>query len=485
MDDEDSLNHVSDLLLGDNPVTLSVSQQGVLNIWIDDNGDGVWRQVIRDQPVNAGENSVTINVTKANYSDAALVRVRFCSMVDMCNEPTDQAQGSPAENGEVEDYYFPIIAITTLSGYVFNDNGIDGGTTAHNGIKNTNESGLTHYIVDLYRDDVLFATTRSDGAGYYQFDLEGRLTDQAFTIKVLPQSNTIAISEATGVNFPSNSIVTDSEIPLNVSSGDQIKNINFGKIYQPLLTANTQQNGNQGGTLYIPHVYTNFSPANVTFSMNKTSSEQNFVTTLYHDSNCNGKLEGTEVEVPVAVLIDNQEYCLISKVDLSNDIHLADEVHYQIAALSDFLDGSGTGHSQSDNKSNQDRINIAGTTGSGLVTLRKTVKNITQNGIETTDNSGKSGDVLEYRLYFENGTSEFIKDLNIYDYVPEFSQLEGGASCDDPYTPTTDNVPDTLSCRVIPASVTTGYQGQLEWIIGGRIEAGEKGYVVFRVRIDN
>ena len=167
-------------------------------------------------------------------------------------------------------------------------------------------------------------------------------------------------------------------------------------------------------------------------------------------------------------------------MELSEALVTNSLVHYQLHGERQFLDQGLIGHDVSDSKENDDRINIVGGEGSGKVELRKTVTNITQEGNESTENTGVSSDILEYRIYFDNFSDSEIKQLTVFDYVPEFSQVEGDIRCDN----TNNSFPSTLSCETEPDTIESGYRGRIEWIFEGEIFPGESGMVSYQIKID-
>ncbi len=97
----------SDLLAGNvATITVTASQGGQLDGWIDFNGDGDWddagEQVFDNRPIDGGANVLTITIPSDSFNGSVLSRFRFSSAGNL--EPTGQAL-----DGEVEDYAVTLI----------------------------------------------------------------------------------------------------------------------------------------------------------------------------------------------------------------------------------------------------------------------------------------------------------------------------------------------------------------------------------------
>ncbi len=83
------------------PVTVFASASGVVNAWLDLNGNGSWadagEHVIAAQPVTAGANTFTLTIPAAAQSGQSYARFRLSSVRNISYD-------GPAPDGEVEDY---------------------------------------------------------------------------------------------------------------------------------------------------------------------------------------------------------------------------------------------------------------------------------------------------------------------------------------------------------------------------------------------
>jgi PKD repeat protein len=83
------------------PVTVFASASGVVNAWLDLDGNGCWadagEHIIAAQPVTAGANTFTLTIPAAAQSGQSYARFRLSSVRNL-------GYDGPAPDGEVEDY---------------------------------------------------------------------------------------------------------------------------------------------------------------------------------------------------------------------------------------------------------------------------------------------------------------------------------------------------------------------------------------------
>ncbi len=102
IDDEDGVTFTSPIVSG-GLVTLDVvaSVDGYLNAWLDLNADGDWadlgEQIFTNEPLNAGNNSISFTMPFTSYKGDTFARFRFSTYEGL----SYQGRGL---NGEVEDY---------------------------------------------------------------------------------------------------------------------------------------------------------------------------------------------------------------------------------------------------------------------------------------------------------------------------------------------------------------------------------------------
>lgn len=103
-DDEDGVTLPTSLSTGQSVIEVSASDAALLNVWIDVNGDNSWagEQFVKDLPVSAGTNNVTLNLPAVAATVNTFARFRLSSQAGLWYDGT-------APNGEVEDYPITIV----------------------------------------------------------------------------------------------------------------------------------------------------------------------------------------------------------------------------------------------------------------------------------------------------------------------------------------------------------------------------------------
>lgn len=111
------------------------------------------------------------------------------------------------------------------------------------------------------------------------------------------------------------------------------------------------------------------------------------------------------------------------------------------------------------------------------LSLSKTAKNVTQNGIEAINITALPGDIVEYTLYFSNTTTTPISNIKIKTMVPTYTVAAQAIDCMSAL------LPDTLTCKLPDNVYPRGYQGQIEWQLEGALLQGEGGKVSYQIRV--
>jgi uncharacterized repeat protein (TIGR01451 family) len=116
------------------------------------------------------------------------------------------------------------------------------------------------------------------------------------------------------------------------------------------------------------------------------------------------------------------------------------------------------------------------TGGNAKLELRKTVQNMTQAGSPETEtqNQAKPGDVLKYRIYYNNVGNAPLTDLIINDAVPDFTSIVGSPVCEMP-------LPNSLTSCTPNLS-----DDEIEWVFPAidTLKGGASGVVSYEVKID-
>lgn len=495
-DDED-LNIPAQIIVETSTtLPIQVVGDGFVSIWVDLNNDGDFadsnEQLINDQAVISGNNSISVILDAASaegFNGNTVMRVRLCSSANSCN-----TFDGAASDGEVEDHWFELLNRIVLSGVVFEDNGVGGATAAHDGLQEGYEVGLGNFTITVTLNDTgvtgftsgdVIATDITSGDGSYQFVIGVDFSGKDLLLDVIKQADWIDISEAdvTGITQVTSSSVTDSQMSVNASAGDDISGLNFGKVQEPRMEPDNFSEVEPGKSILFPHKFTAATAGSVNFSIinpDAAPANDGWNTVLYLDNDCNGSIDGSDAQIgnPVAVS-GNTAVCLLSKVFVPADAPLNAQYHYDIAADMTFADSAATGHGVTRLVLDKDTVR-ATFNGAGELKLEKTVRNITQGTAVSVSNQGRPGDVLEYTITFTNVGSGDLTEVSIFDSTSSYTELSQAIDC------TSGSVPASLSCIPVTANGTNtvGYEGEVRWDMTGSLLAGEQGTVIYRVMID-
>jgi len=405
-----------------------------------------------------------------------------------------------------------------ITGRVFRDTG--GGTgTANDGILGTGEgllnglhtnAGIGNALVRLTNCTVgvTYGTSLTDGGGNYTFDVPGGATN--LCVELNPIANLVPTGASTngttvtngtcapppgsGANYIRSSGWSSNATLCFVNvAGTGYANLNLGVVPQNTFVADNTENTQPGVPVFYAHTFTPGSVGTVTFTVptQVTQPVSTFWSTLlYRDSNCNGVLDGTEgnAVLSAAQPMDpndatvgepsQRRVCLIAKVTPPPAAPFNAE---HIATVQAAFTYTGAAAPPSANYTRQDITRI-GEKGAGL-DLRKEVCNTTASSCNATtgagfglNNSGRPGEVLQYRIRYTNNSSAPLTNLVINDTSPPFT-VRGTNPAAYLVTPT-----PALTTGVI-TQPAIGASGAFAWTFGGSLNPQATGIVTFEVTI--
>jgi uncharacterized repeat protein (TIGR01451 family) len=359
-----------------------------------------------------------------------------------------------------------------VTGRVYKDINVDGINNDTDGV-----SGLTVVLLDV--NALTCISTRTNAKGDYTFTsvLAGDYQLYEASRETAPTPKNCDVTKAKDPKgYRSTTVNTLAQF--SVVNAD-ITGKDFGDINEPLFSPD------HTGTVLAGNVvfYTHKLMANSTGSVSFTTSYEGNTTTgwsssLYQDTNCNGKLDGAEGNVLVTTnlpTIAGQTICLINKVYAPTNVNSGETYRNVISADFNFNNNVLAGTMI---------LNVTDLTkaaandlvlGSSRLELRKTVQNITQGGVKTdTQNQAKSGDVLQYNIYYSNSGTGVITDLIINDTVPAFTTLTEAPVCEMP-------LPQSLS-----SCMPTINADDIIWMFPANdvLKGGAKGMVSYKVIVD-
>jgi uncharacterized repeat protein (TIGR01451 family) len=381
-----------------------------------------------------------------------------------------------------------------IQGRVLTDDGAAGGT-AYDAIATGGESGLAGVTVRLTDcGTTVYSSTATNGNGDFALSLIGAPTDG--TEVCVERRNIGAFLGVSGNagDTTTGSIATplyDRISQIVLTANTSYTGVVFGVIPLPTLEQDQTVTMAPGDVITIPHRYTASSVADVTFSLVDITGlpADSFSTTrLYRDTDCSGTLDAGEpelsssisVSVAAAGNIDPDEVCLLTRVQTSGSAPSGAVLEYDVRAETD-LPNTGT-QATIDDIFDSDTATV---TANAALTLIKRVCNETTStcgdGDFSVASSGEPGDVLVYRLTFENPTDATILDVKLFDETPSYTALSGATPIFVVTHP--DGKSGPLSCTV--SNQTSGYAGDISWSCPGLMVPGARGVVGFSVQIAN
>lgn len=420
----------------------------------------------------------TLDSITVGGSRSLVVRAEVVTGGDYLNvaEVTSQEFADPDSNpgnGVPNEDDIASAAVTRLSGRVFLDNGIGGGT-AHDGVPNGGETGGQYGTIVL-RDAAtgtaqVIANVAADGtwSAILSTGLPGEF-DAEFT----PLPGYLLMSEG-GAGLPSlvNPDPRDGQFRFRPGLAAEHTGLDFGLISAPMLIQDKISAIAPGQIVTIPHRYTATSAGTVVFALADpvSSAAGGFSSAAFADANCDGVPEATaQTAAPV---VAGQVICVVIRTQASSGIAAGATHSYALLARTFFTNTDVTHTARND-----DRLNVAG--GSDQLVLRKLVRNVTVGTPELTTNTGDLGDVLEYRLVLTNPAAGSVNNVTVSDTTPAWTTLSA------PITGSTTVAPGMVCSLATPSggANAVGYAGALRWNCPGAFPPGGEGSLTFRVVI--
>lgn len=353
-----------------------------------------------------------------------------------------------------------------VTGTVFTDNGIGGGT-ANDGTKNGSEIGINGTIVKaLTGSDVLIEQTSANANGTYELYIPKSTVPSGGTIKIKEENKAayITIDGSSGTTSGSYDKNTDITTFTN-TVGSSYTGVDFADVQVSTFNTNGSQNVLPGATAFFQHTFEAKTAGSIVFTTNSINNPNNVTwpIILYNDLNCNGSVDSGETildgSTPVVVTAE-QTLCLLLKVSVPQGLNNGSTSNTTISAVMSY---SNTSPVIEQNLSRSDLVTVNNNE-AGLV-LIKTVD----------QNQALPGATLTYTVSYQNNGDEPISSLEIIDNTPNYTTFNT-AAC--------GSLPNNLTdCTITSPSV--GAAGGIKWTFTGTLQPGGTGVVTFTVKIDN
>lgn len=353
-----------------------------------------------------------------------------------------------------------------VTGTVFTDNGIGGGT-ANDGIKNGTEIGINGTIVKaLTGSDVLIEQTSANANGTYELFIPKSTIPSGATVKIqeVNKAAYLTIDGSSGTTSGSYDKNTDVTTFTN-TVGSSYTGVDFADVQVSTFNTNGSQNVLPGAIAFFQHTFEAKTAGSIVFTTNSVNNPNNVTwpVILYNDLNCNGSVESGETildgSTPVVVTAQ-QTLCLLLKVSVPQGLNNGSTSNTTISAVMSY--------------SNTSPVIEQNLTRSDLVTVNNNEAGLVL--IKTVDqNQALPGATLTYTVSYQNNGDEPISSLEIIDNTPNYTTFN---------TATCGSLPNNLTdCTITSPSVGTA--GGIKWTFTGTLQPGGTGVVTFTVKIDN
>lgn len=442
--------------------------------WIDFDGNGTFdadEVAVRQVPTGINSSPTTLNwlnIPSDIQMGDSYLRIRLST------EPISSIESGGAKwDGEVEDYPLTISSSAIVSGRVYND-------VNSNAAIDAGETGINGTIVVLR--DFFSGTCRSiktDGAGSYYFS---KVFDGSYEL-YQAHGETTPIPQNCGGTFVKNPTGFQSTTPnllaITVASID-LTDQDFGEVATQGITFEPDHQSEvlPGEVKLYTHAFSTTAEGSVSFTSSGSGNvASDWSSTLYNDSNCDGTLSDGETTSSInsvnLTIIAEERLCIINKVSAPTNAPNQDSYVAKVTANFIYSGGNVPDISLQVTDLTVVGQSLTTPTGQSGLKLTKTVENLTQATAETeTTNQAAIGDVIKYRIYYQNTGAEVISDISIKDTVPDFTSLViGSMACDITPTP--------LICS---PNINVD---ALDWTLTGSLAASASGYVSYEVSLDN
>ena len=449
------------------------------NLTNGETGTGVAGLFVKLVPQNAAAATQAVAVDPATgaYSLPNVAPGTYTLILDNNNTLTDITPfippgfiGTEAGNGTrtltvpnstpITNQNFGLFNGSLLSGRVFNDNGIGGGT-ANNGVIDGGEAGISGVQVRLTNaaGNTTLDTAITSATGNYSLYVPAAQNGQALRVVESDAANYLSTGATVGNTGGTYNRATDATTFTN-AVGTTYTNVNFGDVPVNIFTNDGAQNGVPSGTVLYPHVFTAGSAGSVAFSTTNIATPANnlWQNVIYLDSNANGILDAGEpiITAPIAVTA-NQQVAIIVKEFVPANAPLGARDVITVAAQFTYSNASPA---LTSTLTHTDTTTVAAETG---LVLSKSVNRAT----------AKSGDLITYTLTYRNASGVPLSNLMISDTTPAFTVF---------ISQTNSALPANLT-GVTAITPAVNNSGALKWTFTGTLAPSASGTVTFVVRL--
>jgi uncharacterized repeat protein (TIGR01451 family) len=397
-------------------------------------------------------------------------------------------------------------ASAIVSGRVFLDNGVGGGT-ANDGVINGGEvpqRGIGVRLTDCAA--TVHARTITDAAGNYSFAVpDGTPKGAAMCVEQVNSPGTRVSTGASvgSVALPSGAAVaigadrytyTRTDTPDRIAfawNGVGHEELNFGDVDNGSFAADGAKTGLPGNSVTYGHTFAAGTAGQVRFSIASETANPaigGWSAQIFADTGCTGSLQpGAAQLYPPAgagqAVIFEGKVCVVVKQFIPATAPMG--ANNKVVVQADF-DYRGANPALSGRYTLQDITTLS----SVALELRKEVRNVTQGVLEFgVNNRAKSGETLEYRITYTNNSDAPIRNLAVNDTTPAYTSFVSATVGETP--PTLTGCLKTTPANAVPAPAVActeaqpaGKTGPVDWRFDGFVAPGGSGSVMFQIKVD-
>ena len=424
---------------------------------------------------------VLVNPATGNYSFSAVIAGTYTVIIDDNNNPADVTPTAPSGWAGTEaptlsrtlnvaasfisNQNFGLSNARSVSGRVFKDNGISGGT-ANDGTLNGSELGLSNVIVRLTDcASTVLASSTTDGGGNFSMVIPNNVA--VGTVVCLVETNLASyISTGAFLGSSSGSYNRSSDtLTFTVAAGVSITGIQFGDVPVNTLSTDGSQSSPAGSSVNYAHTFVAGSAGSVVFS---TSAVANPALTgwnevVYRDTDCSGTLDAGEPIISASLnVVAGDQICLVVKQFVPASAQAGASNIVTISAAFTYLNANPALSIAPLTRTDTTLVGAA--TGSGL-SLIKVVDRA----------NALPGSTLVYTITYTNNGSGPITNVVINDNTPAFTTFLSAACGANP--------PNIATCT-LTSSPALGTTGPLVWTLTGPLLPSASSTVTFSVKVN-
>jgi uncharacterized repeat protein (TIGR01451 family) len=395
--------------------------------------------------------------------------------------------------------------LDTILGTVFNDGGAPSGGantgTPNDGLQNGGESGLTGIAVNLTDcASTVHSTAQSDGSGRYVLNVPTAAVGKQVCVQpALPASQRSTGANVEGTPTPDGSAtaVGGSSFTYGRAAGRQsfvalasgTRTLNFGIVPESSLVADSTRTAAAGTSALHAHTFVAGTGGSVSFASGAptaTPTMSGWGEVIYLNAGCASTLQAGATKLgPPAVaqaVVQGQTLCFfVQSFAPANALNGASNSVPVIATMT--LTGAAPSLSATYTVTDVTMV------GSNALSLQKEVRNATTGGAWGTNNQGKSGDTLEYRITYANPSAASLTNVVIVDGTNLYTTFVSATATVPPTAlgnctlNTPDSPPPAAGVPCSPLRTGSG-KGSIRWEFQGTLTPGSGGSVSYSVVID-